>query len=143
MSEQYAVSVAADLTAAAAEFRARQAAGTHTVEVVRFDENGMQMLADAIESLRARVAVLENDNSQQVAASQQVTVPEVVTNRLEALEQHAEASGGLVEALRLVMELARERDERIARLEDEATETHSIVASVMPSLLAISTRRVA
>ena len=68
-------------------------------------------------------------------------IPEDHGARIAALEQHATASGGMVEALSMVMELARESDARSAKLEAEAIEIGRAFSTVMSVIQPVLRKR--
>ena len=140
--EAHAKIHAQSVTDAAAAFRLKGSGGRETVretrEIVTLDPSALAVM-------ERRVSALERALAERPAPppipltpiAVPVPVLEAHAARLDALEDHASAAGGLVDALQVVMRLAQDQDARTAKLEDEARATHETIQSVMPALGAV------
>ena len=140
--EAHAKTHAQAVTDAAAAFRLKGSGGRETVretrEIVTLDPSALAVM-------ERRVSALERALAERPAPppipftpiAVPVPVLEAHAARLDALEDHASAAGGLVDALQVVMRLAQDQDARTAKLEDEARATHETIQSVMPALGAV------
>ena len=128
------------VTDAAAAFRLKGSGGRETVretrEIVTLDPSALAVMERRVSALERALA--ERPAPPPIPLTP-VAVPvlEAHAARLDALEDHASAAGGLVDALQVVMRLAQDQDARTAKLEDEARATHETIQSVMPALGAV------
>lgn len=98
---------------------------------------GMPDLAADIEHAIAKLKA-ERDGTPLVP----VLTPEL-DERVTALEQHATASGGLVDALNLVIQMAREQQTETTKLKAHARNVDQLVAVITPALEGLRVLRTA
>ena len=142
--EAHAKTHAQAVTDAAAAFRLKGSGGRETVretrEIVTLDPSALAVMERRVSALERALAERPAPPPiplTPIAVPVPVPVLEAHAARLDALEDHASAAGGLVDALQVVMRLAQDQDARTAKLEDEARATHETIQSVMPALGAV------
>lgn len=102
--------------------------------------NSVNELKSRIDQIEAEVRKFRSsrDNATPLVP---VTLPADHVARIVALEDHAIAQGGLVDALGLVMEMARDQQTKTQKLEAEARATHQALATALPLLTMVAGRR--